>query len=240
MSKIRIFCEQITPIWQQEFLSLLEKQADIWKINVQNFDFVPENLLSKDEQLKAARFLHSKDRNSFVSRRVALRILLNRYTDIPPSAIEFTAGKNKKPELKSELNKIRFNVSHSGELILIAISNTEIGVDIEHLESSFNYSDILKHGFNEQEINHIEQAADSRQLFFRLWTRKEALCKASSKGLDDDLRDIPCLDGWHSVEKELIGLHGNWQLNSFSMDHEYIGSIACQAETKLNFLNFEF
>jgi 4'-phosphopantetheinyl transferase len=240
MSTTLIFCEQISPIWQKGFLNYSEKQVDIWKINVQNYNPIPENILSKDELLKASRFLHSKDRASFVSRRAALRILLSRYTDIPPSGIEFIAGKNKKPELRSELNKIRFNVSHSGELILIAISDTEIGVDIERIEPSFNYSDILRHSFSEQEINQIEQAADSRDLFFRLWTRKEALAKASSKGLDDELRDIPCLDGWNNVNEELIGVSGNWQLQSFNIDHEYIGSIACQAASKLNFLNFEF
>lgn len=142
--------------------------------------------------------------------------------------------------LRSELNKIRFNVSHSGELILIAIPDTEIGVGMERIETSFNYPDILRHSFSEQEINQIEQAADSRDFFFRLWTRKEALTKAISRGLDDELRNIPCLDGWHSNNEERIGINGNWQLNSFDIDHEYTGSIAFQAGKKLNFLNFEF
>lgn len=237
----QIFCEQTDPKWQKEFIRRADNQVDIWKVNVQeNYSLIPDNILNKEEVLKAARFLHSKDRESFISRRTALRILLSRYTEIPASEIEFIAGKNKKPELRSELNKIRFNVSHSGELILIAISDTAIGVDIERIETSFNYSDILRHSFSEQEINQIEQEADSRDFFFRLWTRKEALAKASSKGLDDELRDIPCLDGLHNIEEELIGLSGNLQLQSFNIDHVYIGSIACQAETKLNFFNFEF
>jgi 4'-phosphopantetheinyl transferase len=240
MSATRIFCKHIEPIWQKKTLSRSENQVDIWKISVQDYNLIPGNILSKDELLKASRFLHSKDRSSFVSRRVALRILLSRYTDIPPSGIEFIAGKNKKPELRSELNTIRFNVSHSGELILIAISDTEIGVDIERIETSFNYSDILRHSFSKQEISCIQQATDSRELFFRLWTRKEALAKASSRGLDDELRNIPCLDGWHNNNEELIGLNGNWHLNSFNIDHEYTGSIAFQAEKKLNFLYFEF
>lgn len=240
MSTTRIFCDQIDPVWQNGTLSRSGKHADIWKINVQNCNSVPENILSNEELLKASRFLHIKDRVGFICRRTALRILLSRYTDIPPSAIEFIAGKNKKPELSSESNKIRFNVSHSGELILIAISDTEIGVDIERIETCFKYSDILKHSFSEQEISQIELAADSRELFFRLWTRKEALTKASSKGLDDELKDIPCLDGCHTINEKLIGLDGFWQLNSFSIDREYAGSIACLADIKLNYLNFEF
>jgi 4'-phosphopantetheinyl transferase len=240
MSSTLIFCEHFNPVWQKGIIYPSLKDVNIWKINVRDFSLIPEYILSKDELLKANRFLHSKDRASFVSRRATLRILLSRYTDIPPSEIEFITGTNKKPEIRSETNKIRFNVSHSGELILIAISDTEIGVDIERREPSFNYSDILRHSFSEQEINQIEQAADSRDFFFRLWTRKEALCKAGSKGLDDDLRDIPSLDGWHTINEELIGLNGNWQLKSYNIDQKYIGSIACQAEKKINYLNFEF
>jgi len=230
MSSTEIFCEQIKPIWQKRVSKHSVKDVNIWKINVHDFNLVPENILSKDELLKASRFLRLKDRESFISRRAALRILLSRYTDIPTSEIEFIAGTNKKPEIKSDSNILRFNVSHSAELILIAISDAGIGVDIEQVEASFTYSDILKHSFSEQEIGHIEKAVDSRKHFFRLWTRKEALTKASSKGVDDELRDIPCLDGWHSVNEELIGIFSNWQLKSFSIDQEYMGSIACQAE----------
>jgi len=240
MTSSRIFCEKIEPVWKNGNIIPSEKYVDVWKVQVEDYQLIPQNILIQDEQLKASRFLHGKDRASFLVRRTALRILLNRYTDIPASEIEFIAGKNKKPELRSDSNKIRFNVSHSGELILIAISGTEIGVDIERIESGFNYSDILKHAFNEQEINRIEEATDSREVFFKLWTRKEALCKASSKGLDDELKEIPCLDGWHQINEELIGLKGNWQLKSFNVSNEYMGSIACQADLNLNYLNFEF
>jgi len=240
MTSSRIFCDQIEPVWQNGTVSPSEKYVDIWKVQVEDYQLIPQNILIQDEQLKAARFVHAKDRASFLTRRTALRILLSRYTDIPASEVEFIAGKNKKPELRSDSDKIRFNVSHSGELILIAISDTEIGVDIERIESGFNYSDILKHAFSEQEINRIDEASDNRGMFFKLWTRKEALCKASSKGLDDELKEIPCLDGWHQINEELIGLKGSWQLKSFNVNNEYIGSIACQSELYLYYLTFEF
>jgi len=240
MQATKIFCDQIDPIWQNGNLIRSEQNVDIWKIKVRDISSVSENILSNNERIKASRFLHTKDRVNFTCRRSALRILLSRYIDIPPSEIEFISGENKKPELSSELSKIRFNVSHSGELALIAISDSPIGVDIERIEPGFKYADILKHSFSELEISGIEQAADSREVFFRLWTRKEALTKASSKGLDDDLSDIPCLNGWHSMNENLIGLNGIWQLNSFSINAEYTGSIACIADKKLNYLNFEF
>jgi len=240
MSATRIFCEQIDPIWEPRNLIRFEQTVDIWKIKLRDISSVSEDLISNDERLKASRFLHAKDRTSFICRRAALRILLSRYTDTQPSEIEFTIGENKKPEMRTESNKIHFNVSHSGELALIAISNSPIGVDIERIEPGFKYDDILKHSFSELEISGIEQAADSREVFFRLWTRKEALTKANSKGLDDDLRYIPCLDGWHYLNENLIGLNGIWLLKSFSINTEYVGSVACPADKKVNCFNFEF
>jgi 4'-phosphopantetheinyl transferase len=238
MTSSRIFCDQIEPVWQNGTVSPSEKYVDIWKVQVEDHQLIPQNILIQDEQLKAARFLHAKDRASFLTRRTALRILLSRYTNVSPSEIEFMSGENKKPELKS--NKICFNVSHSGELALIAVSYSPIGVDLERVVTGFNYSDVLKYSFTEREIDHIEQDSDSRKLFFRLWTRKEALTKASSKGLDDDLKEIPCLDGWHSIDENLIGLKGDWMLNSFNINTEYTGCIACEADKVVNYLNFEF
>ena len=200
---------------------------------------IPENILSAEEKLKASRFLHDKDRDSYTSRRTALRILLSRYIDIPAAEIEFIAGVNKKPEIKAELNSIQFNLSHSGDQILIAISDTAVGIDIERIDPDFNFTDILKHSFSEQEIEYIEHADNSRKLFFELWTRKEALAKASSKGLDDDLSKIPCLDGSYTLSTELIGLDGIWHTKSFSIDKEYECSITCLTDQKLNFMNFD-
>ena len=210
--------------------------TSIWKVKaIENYS----DILSNDEQAKALRFLHSKDKDSFICRRTALRILLGRYTGLEPAEIEFIPGKNKKPELKNHAN-IYFNVSHSEELILIAISDKSIGVDIEHIKPELNSAEVLKYAFNEQEITFINDSKQPADSFFELWTRKEALTKASSKGLDDDLCKIPSLDGEHKLNKEIIALEGDWQLNSFKIDKEYIASIACRANQKLSFFSFEF
>lgn len=217
----------------------LLKGTNIWKIKaLQNFANT-DNILNKEEQAKASRFLHSKDRDSFVCRRTALRILLSRFTGLPAVDIEFILGKNKKPALKNHTN-LYFNVSHSEELILIAISDKAVGVDIEHIKPEFDFAEVLKHAFNEQEIKFINDSKEPTVCSFELWTRKEALTKASSKGLDDDLKNIPSLDGWHNLNKEIIALKGEWQLNSFSINQEYVAAIACKADQNLKFFDFKF
>ncbi|MFA6945122.1 MAG: 4'-phosphopantetheinyl transferase superfamily protein [Pedobacter sp.] len=240
MSYVRIYCNQINPLWKHRDVIHSAQTTDVWRINVRDSHAIPENILSTEERLKASRFLHNKDRDSYTSRRAALRILLSRYLDIPAPEIEFITGVNKKPEIKAQLSSIQFNLSHSGDQILIAISDKAVGVDIERIDPDFNFSDILKHSFSEQEIEYMEQKGNRRELFFKLWTRKEALTKASSKGLDDDLSKIPCLDGSYTSRTELIGLEGTWNTSSFSINKEYECTIACLAGQKLNFLNFDF
>lgn len=237
MSINRIYCKKISPVWQKQASSLL-KGTNIWRINVLKNYADTGHILSMDEQTKALRFRHSKDRDRFICRRTALRILLSKYTNRPAVEIEFSIGKNKKPELKHHAN-LYFNVSHSEEMVLIAISDKAVGVDIEYVKPEFNFREMLNHSFNEQEIKFINDSKEQTASFFELWTRKEALTKASSKGLDDDLRNIPSLDGWHSTNNE-IGLDSNWQLNSFSINQEYAASIACIADQNLNYFDFKF
>lgn len=238
MSIKRIYCKNISPVWQNESPTLL-KDTNIWKIKVLKNYADTGNILNKDEQVKSLRFRHAKNRDSFICRRTALRILLSRYTNLPANEIEFISGNNKKPELKN-YPKLCFNVSHSEDLILIAISQTAVGIDIEHIKPEFNFTEVLNHSFSEKEIKFINNSKEQTDCFFELWTRKEALTKASSKGLDNDLKNIPSLEGWHNIDKEIIRLDGNWQLNSFHINHDYAASIACTADQNLNFYDFKF
>lgn len=233
----QVHCKRIDPVWQEKAPTHLEGTC-IWKIKrLENYADA-NGILSQDEQTKALRFHRSKDRDSFICRRTALRILLSQYIKLPPAEIEFNLGQNKKPELRSPAN-LSFNVSHSEEMILIAISDKAVGIDIEYIRPEFNFREVLNHSFSEQEIRFINESKEQTNCFFELWTRKEALTKASSKGLDDELRDIPVLDGWHNLNKK-TGLNNSLQLNSFSIDHEYAASIAFVDKQNLSFFDFKF
>jgi 4'-phosphopantetheinyl transferase len=65
-----------------------------------------------------------------------LRALLARYVDRDPRALDFVLGPHGKPALLAEEGDpaidLRFNLSHSGSLALVAVSSErEVGVDIE-------------------------------------------------------------------------------------------------------------
>ena len=79
-----------------------------------------------------------------------------------------------------------FNVSHSGELALVAITlEGELGADVELRRSLRDMQGLATRFFSEQESSGLFRmpAEFQPEAFFRIWTRKEAILKATGKGL---------------------------------------------------------
>ena len=76
----------------------------------------------------------------------------------------------------------------------------------------------------------VRHAPDEARAFYTLWTRKEALVKATGKGVDDDFTRVPAADGQHLVDPAALGSAGYWQVHSFVVAEHYLGAVA-HAET---------
>ena len=147
-----------------------------------------ESMLAEDEKARAARFIFDRDRDHFVAARGILRALLARYIGCPAEAIKFAYGPRGKPALADPVSdsNIRFNLSHSHSLALIAVGDErEVGIDVELLRPEFAGEGIAKRYFSEKEVRELTQLpVESRtEGFFRCWTRKEAYIKARGDGL---------------------------------------------------------
>jgi 4'-phosphopantetheinyl transferase len=203
---------------------------NVWRIAISSNVLAVNDLselLSADEQARANRYHQQKDRERFIISRGALRILLGLYLKMPPAEIVFETGTSKKPFVRpADLADLHYNTTHSGNYILIGVANTPVGIDIENLEQLFPYQDILEHSFSASEITLINQSVSPLETFYTLWTRKEALLKATAKGIDDDMKHVPCLDGEHTIQNSIIRSNENWFVSSFDVDTDYTGSIA--------------
>ena len=93
------------------------------------------------------------------------------------------------------------------------------------IDSGFEYDEVIKDYFGGEEIAYIKQS-NAVERFFTLWTRKEALTKATAKGIDDNLKLIPVLDGTQSVSSHLVSSPNDWLISSFKLNNHYVGSIA--------------
>ena len=136
-------------------------------------------VLSEDELLRAARFKVDDGRRNFVGTRGALRVLLGRYLREEPEALRFAAGPQGKPRLDPP-QKLQFNVSHSGTAGLIAVADTDLGIDIERIQPRRDLPGLARRVFTERER---EAIAGEETAFYRHWVAKEAFVKATGRGV---------------------------------------------------------
>lgn len=120
-------------------------------------------------------------RHGDYDRRLYIEGCFNKYMDFLEKSGDYKLvvanGKNNKPYFK-DYPEIRFSVSHSGDLALLAIGNTEIGIDIEKIRE-LDYNALAKRYYTDGEVAQINSLDD----YFKVWTRKEAFLKLSAEGL---------------------------------------------------------
>ena len=156
--------------------------------------------LSEDELAKVARYRQQEMKTRALYVRSLLRVILSRYAPIPPEQWQFNYGPKGKPELIAEQRSqtgIEFNLSHSGDYLLIGViiseeENVQLGVDIEHARTSTDIDPILNHYFSAQEVTALLELpkALQRQRFFDLWALKESYIKATGQGLAKSLKSF--------------------------------------------------
>ena len=167
---------------------LMPGEIHIWRTPLDNAARLAaaESVLSRDEALKAGRFVFAPDRDRFIAAHGALRMVLASYLSADPCALEFKIGVMGKPELVQTFTDLRFNLSHSGNLALIAVTRgRDVGVDLEFVQEDMAYEQIVEHYFDPAEVWSLRTAPPPTRAarFFDLWTRKEACLKAEGSGL---------------------------------------------------------
>jgi len=154
--------------------------------------------LSKEERERAERFVRPGLRGRYIYTRATLRHLLAEHLDTSPEALTFEQTEHGRPFLKDSKHReqLDFNVSHSGDLALIAIGSSKhrIGIDIERLREMRDVNQLAARVLTTAELATFEQDPEQQDAklaqFFRYWTGKEAYLKALGTGLQVDMKRI--------------------------------------------------
>jgi 4'-phosphopantetheinyl transferase len=189
--------------------------------------------LNSNELDRAKRFHKEIDRNRFIIYRSILKFILAAYTKLDVKNICLDYHFNKKPYLASHPG-LYFNISHSEDFAVIAISHNKVGIDIEYVSEDFNFTNLLQDIFKDEEILEIQNTANKKRAFYTLWTRKEAFVKALGKGIDEDFKYISCLDGQHSIDSNLLKTTKNWKMHGFELADHYIGAVAFESSSTIS------
>jgi phosphopantetheinyl transferase len=116
--------------------------------------------------------------------RALLRRMLVQTTGIPPGGWVFDVEPSGRPIVRNaDCERVpSISLAHSGGWVAIAASDAgAIGIDIEVRRPRRNFSGIAAAAFGPDE--QLLAAADGDTTFYRIWTLREAMAKASGKGI---------------------------------------------------------
>ena len=220
-------------------LTLADHEVHVWRSQLELPSPQEQRLrgiLTDDELDKARRFYFEIDRQRFIAARGTLRSILSRYIPTSPGHLRFYYNQYGKPSLAPEFSStlLNFNLSHSGSLALFAITrNMEIGVDVEHVRSDFEYEEIAKRFFSVNEVATLRTIPTEKKLeaFYNCWTRQEAYIKAHGKGLSLPLDSFDVsLASWEPsivlITKDELQEGSHWTLLDLKPGLGYMGALA--------------
>jgi len=238
--------------WEQHSAGILQQQegVHIWYIDKSKFSKQQilnfRKLLSEEERIKADRFHFEKDQTRYIITHGILNQLIVNYLNIGLTDISFNKNEKLKPFIKG-FPHLQFNLSYSLDYILIAFrfcnkkqldcSNLQIGIDVEDISRSIDIALIIKDYFTFEEQEQILNSTSPANVFFKLWTRKEALVKATGTGLISELKTYNLFPPVSKLLiKEQFKSHffsKKLFIHSFRINESGIGSIAIMENDEL-------
>ncbi len=195
--------------------------------------------VTPDERDRAARFRQEADRQRFLQGRLLLRTFLGHHLGIAPRGVRFVNGEHGKPEVEHQAGAgiLRFNLAHSGEWLLFG-ARARSRARASTSSSTAPMSDailIARRFFAPPEVEALEalDPALHHDTFFRIWSRKEAIVKATGQGISAGLeRFAVSCDA--SEDVTLRGLDGDpawdrWTIRGLDMPPNYTAAVALRS-----------
>lgn len=129
--------------------------------------------------------------------------------------IEYEYGPQGKPYIKG--SHIYFNISHSGDYAVCAVSENEVGIDIQ--KTGKVHLGLARRHFTKEEYALIMSAEDEisrKELFYRIWAIKESFVKAIGCGIGMPFNlfnvglfpSVKVTYNWDDIEKYIGGRFG--------------------------------
>ena len=181
--------------------------------------------LTKEEIKKSKDYKSEIAKINYLVSKAILNLALKGLLEKEIDDLTVKRDKNNKPYVESALG-LKFNISHTEGLVLLAFFKREVGVDIEKINYKFEFKDILENCFTRDEIINIDNNIIS---FYRYWTAKEAYLKCDGIGLIRNLREIEII----SYGNKVIEISDNKnniisRLQPLNYDGKYVGAICLE------------
>jgi len=157
----------------------------VWKISL---DRDRIKCLDAADTSRAESIADPVVRQEYIAAQGGLRMILGIYAGTFPEKIAFRRRARGKPFVEGAPE---FNLTHSAGQILVAVSDAEVGIDVESLDRRVNARGLASKFFANEERKQMFFGDDeiSKQMFLNYWVCKEAIVKLSGDGIYHGLRD---------------------------------------------------
>jgi len=216
--------------------SLGEDEVHVWIVDIAANGNVPDTgVLAPAERARASQFRWDFHRDSFMRRRIALRMILGGYLGVSPHDVAFIVNEFGKPSVVPRQGRrgLSFNTSHSETIAAIAVARSgRIGIDVEHVKPLAEADSVAERFFADGERAALATLAPRDRVdgFFNAWTRKEAVVKALGGGLSIPLNsfEVSLLPGVPPtiLRWDIPGEVGaRWRIHHIEPALSYIGAL---------------
>jgi 4'-phosphopantetheinyl transferase len=226
----------------QDLFQNLESEIHVWWSILDQPQYIVnkyQKMLSQEEQERINKFKFQLLRGRQIVSRGLLRRFISKYISIDPKEVEFTYNKYGKPLLNTKQNKVnlQFNISHSENLGIFAFAiKNSVGVDVEEVRELLNLEGMVELFMSQFEQRWFSEVAPVKrnEVFYNLWTVKEAFIKAIGTGFSFPLVNVEVkINGdnkceFHQIKGE-SGLSGKWKVFTFAPVPNYTTSLVTEA-----------
>ncbi|MFZ4238127.1 4'-phosphopantetheinyl transferase family protein [Streptomyces murinus] len=190
-----------------------------------------QELLDAQERARARAFRRPRDRDAYVIAHATLRALLSPLLGVPADELPLMrepcagcGGPHGRPALRT--SGVHFSLSHSGDLVLVALAGAPVGVDVEGVATveAVRSAQCALHAAEVAELARLP-AHERQAAFTRTWVRKEAYLKGLGTGL---VRD-PALDHVGTGPRP-VSPSPDWSLRDVLVPAGYAAAVALRRE----------
>ena len=148
-----------------------------------------DTFITDQEICRSKLFTTIRLQKEFIITRSLLRFLLSKITGQHPTKIHFRYNQYGKPYIVN--SKTYFNISRAQNYLLIAISNTEVGIDLEYIKQNIHIADIEEYVFSFDEKQCYQNLKlEKIEYFFNVWSLKESILKLIGVGLNQPMNRL--------------------------------------------------
>ena len=215
----------------------------VFKVDNKNEDILVDkmSLLSLKEREKLSKYKYDKDRNLSLAGRLMLYCFGERFKDEKYGELNFVTDLNEFCEkniadfeiIYGEIGKgavkdrddLHFNISHSKDYCVLALSDEEVGIDIQEIKEI--RADIAGRFFEKRDNDYIDEKEDKKkERFIEVWCAKESYAKLTGRGIGEGFstfyEDFDKMELFDAETNEKKGY-----LKRYEIDPGYICFAAC-------------